>query len=140
MPFDGTDYKKSSQLVLDLMAARDYLDEYGWCKGQLTNGPQRCLVGAVRQVVLGGAKKHLVTRNYQLTDKGMRCQEAEQVMSNYLNKHMYPPSLFPHRIGNPIEVARWNDRQLDYAQVRDFLNRVIDHELTKRSASTSNKE
>lgn len=131
MPFDGTDYKPS-QLVLDLMAARDYLDENGWCKGQLTDGPRRCLVGAVRQVVLGDAHKKLVTKNGTYVRDSKRCVVAEQTMHNYLNEHM-----FPHWIGYPMEIARWNDRQEDYAPIRTFLDRMIEDELAKNMVSTN---
>lgn len=50
MPLDSTGY---SRVVSDLMEARDYLVEYGWCQRASQEGMRVCALGALFAVTGG---------------------------------------------------------------------------------------
>lgn len=131
MPFDGNpEVRVIPQVVTDLTAARDYLDEYGWCQGHLVEGPRRCLVGAIRQVCLGDGKRKLTTVDGNMLPQAQRAIKAEWALRNYLNAHMNSG----HRYGYDVDVAWWNDRH-NYRDVRGLLNLVIADELAKEKGN-----
>lgn len=109
MPFDGSEL--SSQLLLDLIAARHYLDEHGWCKGTLSDGERRCLIGAIREVtgVLGLPKLKKISPEY------IRSKRAEQIV-----EHMI------YRVSGHKSIFSFNDAPYQtYANIRFVLDKTI---------------
>ncbi len=48
MPFDTT-LDPTTDVIL---GAIDYLERYGWHKGGMGRGPNRCILGAIREITL----------------------------------------------------------------------------------------
>lgn len=117
MPFDGNPGKNTalSQVVLDLIAARDYLDEHGWCSGNLIQGERRCLIGAIYQVTDSFNKRPLNHPNAQRAVVAIKVLEA-QIRETTRHPNVYTFNDQPHRT---------------YRQIHDILDLTIKNEMAK---------
>src|SRR5215467_9160317 len=137
MPFDSLPENNPSipQVVLDLIAARNYLDTYGWCKGIVHNGAgQRCMIGATSWAThsqekendfmsnMGSGKKMDEFRAYQV-ESTAREKAANFALLEQINKGRKRPM---------HSIAGWNDMtSRRYPQVRVIFDRAIEAETAK---------
>lgn len=122
MPFDGTPEVNTTipQVVLDLVAAQQWLMEKGWCKGNMSHGDRRCIAGAVRQVVLG----HADTIYY--TYEGTRLNTAMSALLASINREK--PTRY-HR-----SIPGFNDaKTTTFVKVMDVFAWAIERELSAKT-------
>lgn len=125
MPFDSLPENNTTipQVVLDLIAARSYLDTHGWCKGQMERGPKRCMLGAVRQVTL---TEHIRITPNAIKQQKLNCelQQREVQANGALAKAIQRSSR-----SAPLSIPTWNDlKSRTYAQVRALFDNAINYE------------
>lgn len=112
MPFDAMPV--IPQVVLDLIAARNFLEDHGWCKHTLKNGDARCLAGAIREVTAEG----------DLRIKTPRSVAAERAVTDTINANRR--SLYR------TSIARFNDRRsTTFSDVKLMLEKAVANELAK---------
>src|SRR5262245_10573580 len=118
MPFDGSPDKNTTlpQVIIDLMAARHYLDTYGWCKETLRQGEKRCLMGAIYEVTDSYTKRpdH---------PNALRATYAIRTLEQQIKK----------TTGHPT-VYCFNDHlNRRYADIQNILDLTVKNEMEKAS-------
>lgn len=121
MPFDSLP-ENIPQVVLDLVAARNYLDTHGWCKNHVGLLEKRCAIGAIQQVVgmYGQARtQELMPLINRQTNATLALEQA--MYNSYRSKSWVPEN-----------IPSWNDMsRRTYAQVQAMFDRAIKRELAK---------
>lgn len=140
MPFDSLPENNPAipQVVLDLIAARNYLDTYGWCKGSIVNGAgKRCMMGATGWATHDQERENNYLSNMSNKEKlkEYRVYQVQAVAREKATNTALLEQINKGRTRQIHSIPGWNDMtSRRYPQVRAIFDKAIEAETEKHNA------